>query len=217
MMLRGVPGWMLTAALAGLAFVLFVPLFLFDRLGPLDFWWGLTFNVLALACLALLFDGRCRERVRSDILSRPARKILGGALTAAVLYLFFVGAGALAEKIFPQAGGAIGRVYALKAGVTSGRIFFSLLLVIGPGEEIFWRAFLQDRAQALWGERSGWLAASALYTAVHLGSGNPFLVAAAAVGGLFWGYLYLRYRSILLNAVSHTLWDVVIFLVRPVG
>jgi len=217
MIRRSIPEWMMTAALASLAVVLFIPLFLSGRLGPFDFWWGLTLSVLALSGLALFLDSRCRETVRLDILSRPARKILWGVVSAAALYLVFVAAGALAEKMFPQAGREIGRVYALKAGVSSGRILLSLLLVIGPGEEVFWRAFLQGRAQTLWGGRSGWLAASALYSAVHLGSGNPLLVGAAAVGGLFWGYLYLRYRSILLNAVSHTLWDVLIFLIRPVG
>jgi len=43
------------------------------------------------------------------------------------------------------------------------------------------------------------------------------LVLAAAAAGLFWGYLYHRFRSVLLNAVSHTLWDLVIFLVLPVA
>ncbi len=216
MMPRRVPGWMLPAALAGLAFIFFFPLFILGRLGPFDFWWGLTLSVSALSGSAFLFDGRCRAGIRADILSRPVGKILRGIVSAAVLYLFFVGAGALAKNMFPLAGREIGRVYALKAGVSSSRILLSLLLVIGPGEEVFWRAFLQNRAQTHWGGRSGWLAASALYTAVHLGSGNPLLVGAAAIGGLFWGYLYLRYRSILLNAVSHTLWDVLIFLVRPI-
>ena len=212
------PQAILTAALAGLAFILFVPLFLFSRLGPLDFWWSLTLNVLTLSGLALIFDGDCRATVRSDVLIRPLPKVLKGAISAVALYLVFVAAGALARQILPwRAGQDIGRVYALKAGLSSSRIFFSLLLVIGPGEEIFWRAFLQNRAQAYWGRRPGWLAASALYTAVHLGSGNPLLLGAAAVGGLFWGYLYLRCRSIVLNAVSHTLWDLVIFLIRPVG
>jgi membrane protease YdiL (CAAX protease family) len=91
------------------------------------------------------------------------------------------------------------------------------VLVIGPGEEVFWRGFLQKRAQSVLGVTAGWLAVSALYAAVHIGSGNLLLVLAAAAGGLFWGYLYFRYGSILVNTVSHTLWDVAIFLLRPVG
>ncbi len=54
-----------------------------------------------------------------------------------------------------------------------------------------------------------------LYTAVHLASGNIMLVLAAAVCGVFWGWLYLRYRSPVLNIVSHTLWDLAVFVVFP--
>jgi hypothetical protein len=41
------------------------------------------------------------------------------------------------------------------------------------------------------------------------------LVLAAAVCGLFWGVLYLRTGSILLVAVSHTLWDIAVFVLFP--
>ena len=32
---------------------------------------------------------------------------------------------------------------------------------------------------------------------------------------LFWGWLYLRFRSPVLNIVSHTLWDLAVFVVFP--
>jgi membrane protease YdiL (CAAX protease family) len=211
------PQAVLTSALTGLAFALFIPLFISGRMGPLDFWWGLTLNVLTLCSLALFFDHHGRETIWSDVRSRPARKIFLGAMSAAALYLVFLIGGVLAKQILPGASHDIGQVYALKAGVSSGRIFLSLLLAIGPGEEVFWRGFLQNKAQSVLGAPGGWLTTSALYAAVHIGSRNVLLVLAAAAGGLFWGYLYLRYRSILVNAVSHTLWDVAIFLIRPVG
>ncbi len=211
------PQAILTSALTGLAFALFIPLFISGRMGPLDFWWGLTLSVLTLCGLALFFDHDGRGALRSDVRSRPARKIFLGAMSAAALYLVFLIGGALAKQVLPWAGHDIGQVYALKAGVSSGRILLSLVLVIGPGEEVFWRGFLQKRAQSVLGATAGWLAVSALYAAVHIGSGNLLLVLAAAAGGLFWGYLYFRYGSILVNTVSHTLWDVAIFLIRPVG
>ncbi len=43
------------------------------------------------------------------------------------------------------------------------------------------------------------------------------LVLAAAAAGLFWGFLYYRFGSVLLNAVSHTLWDLLIFLILPLA
>jgi hypothetical protein len=81
---------------------------------------------------------------------------------------------------------------------------------------LFWRRLLQRRLEDLWGGWKGCLAAAALYTAVHAGSGNPLLVLAAGVCGLFWGYLYLRFRSVVLNAVSHALWDAAVFILWPV-
>jgi membrane protease YdiL (CAAX protease family) len=54
-----------------------------------------------------------------------------------------------------------------------------------------------------------------LYTAVHLAGGNIMLVLAAALCGVFWGWLYLRFRSPLLNIISHTLWDLLVFVVLP--
>jgi membrane protease YdiL (CAAX protease family) len=211
------PQAILTAALTGLAFALFVPLFISGRLGPLDFWWGLTLSVMILCGLALFFNPNGRQAMRTDVRRRTAQKIILGAISAAALYLVFLLGGTLAEQMLPRAGYDIGRVYALKAGVSSGRILLSLILVIGPGEEVFWRGFLQNRLQSVLGGRGSWLATSALYAAAHIGSGNLFLVLAAAAGGLFWGYLYLRFRSILANALSHTLWDVAIFLILPVG
>ena len=41
------------------------------------------------------------------------------------------------------------------------------------------------------------------------------LVLAAAVCGLFWGYLYMRTGSALLVVVSHTVWDIAVFLIVP--
>jgi len=35
--------------------------------------------------------------------------------------------------------------------------------------------------------------------------------------GLYWGALYRRYRSVLLIGVSHSVWDIVIFLAFPLG
>jgi hypothetical protein len=41
------------------------------------------------------------------------------------------------------------------------------------------------------------------------------LILAAAVCGVFWGWLYLRFRSPLLNVVSHAVWDLLVFVILP--
>jgi len=56
---------------------------------------------------------------------------------------------------------------------------------------------------------------TALYALVHVGSGNPMLVLAAAACGFFWGWLYMKTGSALLVIVSHTVWDIAVFLIVP--
>jgi membrane protease YdiL (CAAX protease family) len=41
------------------------------------------------------------------------------------------------------------------------------------------------------------------------------LLAAAALCGLFWGAMLLRYRSVWPGLISHALWDVAAFVLFP--
>ena len=202
-------------AAAALAACLFIALFRFGRLGPLDFWAGLSMTVALITVLAFIIDRGYGRRLRDDLRTGLARKVLIGVASAALLYGLFAVGRAAAEALFPFAAGGIGRVYALGRGVPVLRLVLLIGLVVGPGEELFWRGFFQERAAAGTTPKSGFALTSLLYTSVHLASANPMLILAAAVCGLFWGWLYLRYRSPFLNVVSHTLWDLAVFVVFP--
>jgi membrane protease YdiL (CAAX protease family) len=200
---------------AALAAVLFVPLFVLGGIGPFDFWWWMSANLVLLVGLGAGLEADCLTALRRDLGEGVRRKIGLGLLAAAALYaVFFIGDWA-SRLVLPFAGADIGQVYGFKTGAPVLRIVLSMALVIGPGEELFWRAYLQRRWQKCFGPLGGWLAATALYALVHAGSGNPMLVLAAAVGGLFWGFLYMRTGSALLVVVSHTVWDIAVFLVIP--
>jgi len=200
---------------AALAAALFVPLFILRGIGPFDFWWWMSASLVLLIGLGAALDADYVPFLRRDFGESAAKKIGQGLLAAAGLYLiFFVGNWA-ARLVLPFAGANIGQVYGFKSGAPVLRIVLSMALIIGPGEELFWRAYLQRRWQKRFGPAAGWLAATALYTLVHIGSGNPMLVLAAAVCGLFWGYLYMKTGSALLVVVSHTVWDIAVFLVVP--
>jgi len=197
--------------------LLFVPLFIFHAAGPLDFWWWMSLNIVLAVGLGAALDRSYLPACCGDLRSGPGRKIALGLLASAGLYaVFFVG-NVLARKILPFAGAGIGAVYGFKSSASLARIVVLMTLLIGPGEEVFWRGFLQRRWQERFGPDRGFLAATALYTAVHAGSGNAMLVIAAAVCGLFWGYLYRRTGSLLLVVVSHTAWDLAVFVLFPFG
>jgi membrane protease YdiL (CAAX protease family) len=198
-----------------LALTLFPFLLHFRRLGPLDFWWAMGLVVAALVVSAFAADGGYAAVFCEDVRTCPLRKIALGVLSAAALYGVFYLGSALVRRFLPMGGDGIGAVYALKSGAPTLRIGLLLLLVIGPGEELFWRGYLQRTWQNRIGCASALPFAVAIYSAVHVASGNPVLVLAAAVCGLFWGVLYQRSGSVLLVAVSHTVWGLAVFLLFP--
>ena len=205
----------LTLSVTLLAVILFVPLFITRGLGPIDFWWWLSANLILLISIVFIFDRSWRLAIVQDIAANMLLKIGLGVLSALLLYaVFFVG-NFISRNIFTFAGSGIQDVYAFKMGVSKLRIALLMIFIIGPGEELFWRGFLQRNLQIKAGKYLGFALATGIYTFIHLGSGNIMLVLAAGVCGLFWGYLYLRYNSMILNVISHTLWDVSVFLWLP--
>jgi len=193
----------------------FFPFLLFyKRFGPLDFWWAMAITVAALVVSALYSDETYAPSIREDARSGLLRKIALGILSAAILYGVFALGDELSRKILPFARQGIEAVYGLKAGVSPLRAGLLLFFWIGPGEEFFWRGYIQRSWQRRMGPAALPLTV-AFYAAVHIASGNTMLVLAAAVGGLYWGILYQRSRSIILVAVSHALWDLAVFVLFP--
>ena len=212
---RSGPDYRLVGAAGALAAVLFIALFRFRRLGPVDFWSWLAADIVILAVLAFALDRGYRGRLAEDRRSGLLMKVTVGIVSAAALYAVFAVGRSAALLIFPFAKSGIGSIYALKAGTPILRVALLLGLVIGPGEELFWRGFFQERVAGTTRPAAGFVLTVLLYTAVHLASGNIVLVVAAAVCGLFWGWLYLAFRSPILNAVSHTVWDLLVFVLLP--
>jgi uncharacterized protein len=206
-----------TLLLSLLAIALFSPMFVLHQLGPLDFWWWMTANLVILISLGFIIDKKYLPWLRKDFSSGVLKKMGLGLLSAAFLYvLFFVG-NYLSRIWFGFAESGIDNVYAFKGNAPAVRILLLMILVIGPGEEIFWRGYLQRHFSAKWGKWAGFFLALVLYTGVHIFTGNFMLVMAALICGFFWGWLYLKYESMLLNVISHTIWDIVVFLILPFG
>lgn len=172
------------------------------------FWLKIGLSVLVVVAYSLIWQ-------RPNLSFRPKSVVLG-VLSAAVLYLIFIVGNALAPFIVHGAPTQVGGIYGLGTGTNRILVALLLLFVTGPGEEIFWRGFLQSRMQARWGALPGYLTTTVIYASVHIFSRNPILVLAALVAGAFWGALYLWKRDVTLLIVSHSLWSAFIFAVAPV-
>jgi membrane protease YdiL (CAAX protease family) len=209
------PGGLTLAAIVILAGGLFGLLFKFQRLGPLDFWWWMGLNIILVAGTGFAADRDYAARIKLDLKTGPARKAALGLASALALYGIFAAGRAAALRIFPFAASGIASVYGLKEGASVARVALLLGILIGPGEEIVWRGFVQENLGRRLGRSWGFLLAALVYALVHIASGNTMLVLAAAVCGIYWGALYAVWRSPVLNAVSHTAWALLIFILRP--
>jgi len=173
-----------------------------------NFWLKIGVSVI-IVCLYSL-------RWEKPVLNPRPAFVAAGILAAAVLYGIFYLGNALAPYIVPGAQGQVGGIYSLGVGTERVLIFLLLCFVTGPGEEIFWRGFLQGRLMARWGPGRGFALTTLIYGGVHVFSLNLMLILAALVAGAFWGGLYLWRRDLTLVIVSHSLWSAFIFAVAPI-
>lgn len=173
-----------------------------------NFWVKIGFSVIAVSLYSLLCQ---RPKI-----SFRLHSFVYGFLSAATLYLIFFLGNKLALQIVPGAKTQVGAIYYLGAGVNKALVFLLLLFITGPGEEIFWRGFLQGHLMATQGKFSGYLMTTLLYAGVHVFSWNLMLILAALAAGSFWGLLYLWKRDLLTQIISHSLWSAVIFAVAPI-
>jgi hypothetical protein len=179
-------------------------------LGWLNFWIKISFSAATLAALSVWAHTLSDNRLPFDRIA-----IFQGLIAAVVLYILFWAGQTVSSYIFPFASHQVSAIYGKGAGFSSLSIFFLLLLVTGPCEEIFWRGFLQHNLMNRYGEFPGWLLATAIYTGVHIWSFNFMLIGAAAVAGAFWGFLYMKLKRLDTLIICHSLWSACIFAVVP--
>jgi hypothetical protein len=133
-----------------------------------------------------------------------------------VLYFLFFLGNALAPYFLSGAPGQVGEIYSLGEGTSKMLVFLLLFFITGPGEEIFWRGFLQAQMMKRQGDFKGYVLATLIYAGVHVFSGNLILILAALAAGAFWGALYLWKRDLLIQITSHSFWSAFIFAVFPI-
>lgn len=173
------------------------------------FWQRMTRTGALLGGVALAGDPALARRRPS-----PSDLVLGAGIAAALYSVFAVGDRA-ARRILPAGGREIGDIYRLRELRPRGELAARLALVVAPAEELFWRGLLQRALERRLGRARGAAAAALLYGGAHLCTGNLTLIGAATVAGAGWSGLAAAGVPMPSLVVSHSLWDVWIFLVRP--
>lgn len=118
--------------------------------------------------------------------------------------------------MLPRRAENLNAIYASRTELPQYIIAVLLFFPIGFGEEIYWRGFVQRFFQIKWGKGVAFLLTVILYTGVHLPTGNPVLILAAFICGIYWSGLYWYAGSIVPVLISHMLWDPFIFVIAPI-
>ncbi|AEA12489.1 Abortive infection protein [Thermoproteus uzoniensis 768-20] len=171
--------------------------------------WPLTFDILrsqflyamaastaVLAALTLLWR-------RGDVAWLRARApvaLAAGVAASAALYFVFV-AGHLAMASLGL-GSSVTSVYRMLTSAPP-LVLAVAVVPIGVFEEIYWRGGLQGLFKAR--DYPGWALSAVYYTAVHISTLNPALVAGALVIGLVDGLLAER-LGLAASTAAHVIW-----------
>ena len=178
---------------------------------PFNFWIEMSLSIGLLTFIALIIDKNILKIKRITF-----KQIITGILSAILLYLIFYIGNIVTGYIFPFKDAQVLSVYSNRSQGNPLWIGLLLLLVIGPGEELYWRGFIQNTLSTKFGENKGYVMATLLYAGVHILTGNIMLIIAALVCGIYWGWLYKKQKSLLTVIISHAIWDLTIFVLLPI-
>jgi membrane protease YdiL (CAAX protease family) len=189
-----------------------------------NFWAVMTAASLILTALAVCFGGWPQLRL-------TWQEVALGVGIAIVLWCVFWTGDKCSQWLFDFARPQVDLIYGIKSGTPPMLIGLLLLIIIGPGEEIFWRGYVQRSLCDFFMEKrrsipltlarrhahdAAFVLATAAYTLIHVPSLNFMLIMAALVCGVVWGGLYrLMPQHFTAIVVSHALWDAAAFVWFP--
>jgi len=193
-----------------LASALWIIIFLLE---PYDFWTSLSLATFLLMMLSLVINAETPARTFGKV---NLSMIIYGVASGLLLYGFFY-FGFQMLKSAPFLAQGVSNVYELRLSKPTYAIAILLIFPIAPGEEIYWRGLIQRRLTEKSSPKAGLLLGAAAYALVHLPTLNPILIVTALIDGLVWGTIYQLTDSLVPGIISHVIWDILIFVVLPLG
>jgi len=170
------------------------------------FWYIFTATMLILISYSILDEAEQRE-------SRKFHLFIG-ILSGALLYgVFWIG-DTLFDLLNLPLSNQITALYKLFSPELTWH-YFVLFLIIIPGEEIFWRGFIQKKLLTHTNAWTSIILSTLLYASVQIHSGEFVLILAGLTGGFVWSILYAWKHSIRLVIISHIVFDLLLFGLFP--
>ena len=177
-----------------------------------NFWVMMTLSGMTLTVYSTLASPGWWKDVKLDM----TNVIMGVVLAAALWGVFWLGE-FFSTMLFDFARPQVDMIYGMKEGENPWVLTALMLFIIGPAEEIFWRAYLQKNLSSRWNPNIGFVVTTILYSIVHLSKFNFMLIMAAMVAGFVWGLAYRLFPEKLGAIIlSHALWDCAVFIWFPI-
>ncbi|WP_141431367.1 CPBP family intramembrane glutamic endopeptidase [Bacillus sp. 03113] len=173
------------------------------------FWYIFTFSMLLLISFSILYE---QMEHKASFLIYFSYGIISGTL----LFVVFKLGSFLIEKFNLPFLESISRLYALYEPTQLWQ-YLALFLIIIPGEEIFWRGYIQKKLISVSNAPLGIIFSSFLYASIQIYSGYLIHVLSAIVAGLLWGFLYYWKKSLSLVILSHLVFDFFLIVVFPLN
>ena len=177
-----------------------------------NFWVMMTLSGMTLTVYSTLASPGWWKDVNLDMIN----VIMGVVLAAALWGVFWLGE-FFSTMLFDFARPQVDMIYGMKEGENPWVLTALMLFIIGPAEEIFWRAYLQKNLSSRWNPNIGFVVTTILYSIVHLSKFNFMLIMAAMVAGFVWGLAYRLFPEKLGAIIlSHAVWDCAVFIWFPI-
>ncbi|WP_019416129.1 CPBP family intramembrane glutamic endopeptidase [Paenisporosarcina sp. TG20] len=171
------------------------------------FWYAYTFTMLLFMALSLVL-GKIEDDVQTWeylVFGIGYGTLTYGLIATAYRFTsFFSDAAAVSVERFLS-----------DYGPTTVWHYMLLILIIAPGEELFWRGFIQQKLKAYMSPFFAVLVSSLLFGLSMSFSGFWLGVLAAITSGILWGLLYEWKKSMPLIIITHITMTILLFLVLP--
>ncbi|WP_053590193.1 CPBP family intramembrane glutamic endopeptidase [Bacillus sp. FJAT-22090] len=172
------------------------------------FWYFYTFTVLFLMSIAFFY-------AKIDDKIKTIEYILYGVGFGFLMYAIIAGGYKLLEWIPGISTTSVNQFFGNFAP-TSIWHFLLLLFIIAPGEEFFWRGYIQQQLKRWMTPSKAILASSVLSSLSFIFSGFWLGMLGAFICGLILGILYEWKKSMPLIILAHIILLVLLFLVFPI-
>ncbi|WP_070120362.1 CPBP family intramembrane glutamic endopeptidase [Bacillus marinisedimentorum] len=173
------------------------------------FWNVFSLSLVILILIAVMYE-------KMDLKGGWKKSILLGFASGLLLYFtFYIGKLVIIGFNMTAAWDSLSDLYKV-IQPEDWKQYAALFMVIIPGEELFWRGYVQKRLSRSF---TGWtpvILGSLLYASAQIYSGSILLILSAIVAGLFFGSLYKWKQNMALIIIAHLIFDTLLMIVLPI-